>query len=408
MSEIGLKTMHRAWGARSMSLLALLLLGCSADSMDGPVEPARVERYGEIEVVSQVGHSRNANTGQKVAYESWSLRWRGQPLVIDSLAGMWLDKQVRSDAFNAIFVLGTGDKPDLLVNVGDPNNASVFHLLHQDGAGLAAPLLCKTFGGDNAVRVLDGQDSGKLFQGPHFQSLDGAGRLLLGSSCILDVASGKAKELPDKPEDVNLPTYFRAMAISPGGQLFVRLGLNSDEEPVVMVADLERGAWSRLPVDLKRMRYSHFEEIDVAWLEYHFQWQRDAGGHERLVERGGFKPLPWRGWYLAGTAQYEVLATEVDSSERLGDFLVRRFQAKRLPGDRSWREGGLQYEVEQEVVNVTGRGFYIAQLGKPYWPGQPGDPKRQMELIHRIGDAFDAELATGMHEAMFVPAPDEH
>ena len=58
-----------------------------------------------------------------------------------------------------------------------------------------------------------------------------------------------------------------------------------------------------------------------------------------------------------------------------------------------------------EVV-VTATGFFIAMTGKPYWPGQPGDPKRQQDLIRRIGEAFDGELAEGRHEAMFEARPE--
>lgn len=396
--------------AKAFSLVCALLAGCGAGSTearhDSPAEPDRVERLGDIEVVIHTRHGPSANYDRVVAYESWSLRWRGQPLVIDSLGGMFLDQPLRADAINAVFVVGRHDRPDLLVNVGDPNNASVFHLLRQEPGGLAAPVLCKAFGGDNSVRVLDGQDGGQVFMGPNYRSLVGARRLLLGSACLYDAETGEVLAMPAKPQDVHLPPFARAMAVSPGGHMFARVGLSETVDPVVMVADLDRGTWSRLPVDPQRMRYTHFEEIDTAWLEHHFQWRHGADGRDRLVERAGFKPLPWRGYFSQNGAQYDVRAAEVDSSEQLGAFLVRRFQAKRLPGEKSWREGGMRYEVEQEVVYVTGAGFFIAQGSQPYWPGQPGDPDRQKQLIHRIGEAFDAELATGLHDAMFVAVPE--
>lgn len=398
--------------AKAFSLICALLAGCGVSSTEArhavSAEPDRVERHGDIEIVIHTRHDRSANYDSDTTYESWSLRWRGQPLAIDSLGGMFLDQPLRTDAINAVFVLGGRERPDLLVNVGDPNNASVFHLLRQEPDGLAAPVLCKAFGGDNPVRVLDGQDGGQVFMGPNYRSLVGARRLLLGSACIYDTGTGEVLAMPDKPRDVHLPSFARAMALSPGGRMFARVGLSETEDPVVMVADLDRGTWSRLPIDPRRMRYPHFEEIDAAWLDHHFQWRHGADGRDSLVVRPGFKPLPWRGYFSRNAAQYDVRAAEVDSSEQLGTFLVRRFQAKRLPGEQGWREGGLQYEVEQEVVNVTGAGFFIAQGGKPYWPGQPGDPERQKQLIHRIGEAFDAELAAGLHDAMFVAMPEAH
>lgn len=397
--------LFRCLRAVTLAIFGTLLAGCGSSTGQKSAAPDRIERHGEIEVTIHTRQARSANYDRNVAYESWSLRWRGEPLVIDSFGGMWLDQPMRTDAVNAAFVVGAGAHPDLLVNVGDPNNASVFHLLRQDGGKLTTPLLCKTFGADNAVRVLDGKDADTVFQGPHYQSLAGARRLLLGGACIYDAVSRAALAIPAKPKDVHLPSFVRAMAVSPDGRAFARVGMTESLDPVMMVADLDGGRWTRLPIDTRRMRFPHIEEIDAAWLAHHFQWRRGADGRDRLVERVGFKPLPWRGRFLKNAAQYDVLQAEVDSAERMGDFLVRRFQARRLPGNGNWREGGLSYEVEQEVVTVTGAGFYIGLGGKPYWPGQPGDPERTKQLIHRIGEAFDAEIAEGRHDAMFIAAP---
>lgn len=400
--------------SKILSLACVLLAGCGIGSTTGTrntasAEPDRVERYGDIEVVIHTRH------GREEVNESWSLRWRGQPVVIDSLGGMALDKPMRRDTFNAVFVVGDPAHPDLLVNVGDPNNASVFHLLRQENDKLAAPVLCKLFGGNNSVRVLDGNDAGKLFEGPNYQSLFGARRILLGSVCLYDADTAKAITFPAKPQDVHLPPFARVMSVSPDGRMFARVGIKAAAEPVgmshevdpvVLVADFDRDTWTRLPVDPQRMRYAHFEEIDPVWLDHHFQWRRGADGHDRLVERPGFKPLPWRGYFHKDAAQYDVRGIEVDSSVELGDFLVRCFQAKPLPGSGKWQEGGLKYEVEEEVVNVNGHGFFIARSNKPYWPGKPGDPERQKQLIRRIGETLDAEFASGKHGAMFVAVPE--
>lgn len=406
MPENHFTTLCRTGFTKVLFLTGLLVASFSFSTTDmiwaASAEPDRIERHGEVEVVIHARHSRNANYNRESAYEAWSLRWRGQPVEIDSFGGMWLDQPMRTGNVNSIFVVGTGDRPEIIVNVGDPNNASVFHLLHQMSDRLAAPVLCKTFGGDNAVRVLEGKDAGEIFHGPNYRSLVGMRSLLLGSACVYDIVSGKVLPIPYKPEGIIFPTYLSAMTLSPDSQAFARAGLDYSSNLVLLVADLEKGHWSQLPIDPRRMRYSHLEAIDTAWIKHHFQWTRGAGGHDRLVERTGFKPLPWRGRFLENAAQYDVLSAEVDYSKQLGEFLTLRFQAKRLPGEGRWQEGGLKYEVEQEMVNITDAGFYIALNNKPYWPGQPGDPKRQMQLIRRIGEAFDAELAAGQHEAMFV------
>lgn len=382
--------------------------GSSARQEPPPTLPERVDRLGEIEVAIHSRHERSANYDRNVAYESWSLRWRGEPLVIDSFGGMWLDEPMRTGAVNAVFVVGSGTHPDLVVNVGDPNNASVFHLLRQDGGKLTAPLLCRTFGADNAVRVLDGKDADKVFQGPHYQSLAGTRRLLLGGACIYDAASRAVLAIPAKPKDVHLPSFVRAMAVSPDGRAFARVGMTESQDPVMMVADLDGGAWSRLPIDTQRMRFPHIEEIDAAWISHHFQWRRGPDGRDRLAERVGFKPLPRRGRYLVNSPQYNVPNLQADQTETFTSFLAGFPKAKRLPDYRYEYSGQVNrlFEIEQENVVVMPDGFYVSRSGQPYWPGQPGDPKLQDLLIHRLGDAFDAELAAGRHDAMFVAPPE--
>jgi hypothetical protein len=391
-------------------ILGALLAGCETklSQPEPPAVPDRVERQGEIEVVTHTRHSLAANYDRYVNDEAWSLRWQGQPLDIDSLGGMWLDQPMRTSKINTVFVVGAGEHPDLIVNVGDPNNASVFHLLRQDGGQLSTPVLCKAFGANNAVQVLDGKGAGSVFEGPNYTSLAGAGRLLLGRSCIYEVATRQVRVIPPEPGDVYFTYRSGGMVVSPDGLSFARVAVQSESKlPVMLVAELDGEVWTRLPIDLRRMRYSDVGTIDAAWVEHHFEWQRGAGGRDRLAERADFKPLPRRGSFLDGVAQYDIRQAVSARREELGEFLVRRFQGRRLPPEPNSVNDVLFYEVEQEVVNVSGASFFISLSSNPYWPGQPGDPERQKQLIRRIGAAFDAELAEGRHEALFIEVPDE-
>lgn len=392
-----MKILHEtAWLSRAGYLFGALLAGCGGRIANSQPAVEKVERYGDIEVVS--------HADAETVYGDWSLRLHGQPLVIDSVGGMWLDQPMRTSQVNNLFVVGAGSPPDLLVNVGDPTNASAYHLLRQDGGNLSAPLLCKTFGGNNALRIIDGVGAGQTFSGPQQQTLSGASRLMLGDYCIYDTASRQAYNIPRKPDDVDYLYDAKGLLLSPSGRRLARFAREKEtEQPLVLAADLETGNWSRLPVDVERMRYASYAAIDNAWLAHHFEWRSEPGG-ERLVERPGFKPLPRRGAFLDGAAQYNVHGVTTAQFERLGEFLSRRFAGQWLADQESPGSGrSLRYRVEQEEVVVTASGFYIAMTGKPYRTDQPGDPKRQQALIRRIGEAFDAELAEGKHDAMFQP-----
>jgi len=387
-------------------VLGALLAGCgSKNALEAQPVLKRVDRYGEIEVAIHTRQARSANYDTAVDDESWSLRWRGEPLLIDSFGGMWLDQPIRTGAINTVFVIGAGASPDLVVNVGDPNNASVFHLLHQAEGRLSAPLLCRSLGADNAVRVLDGKEAGRRFEGPNYASLPDAGHILLGNACVYETATRRALEIPRTPDDVYFPYGSGSMVLSPDGRSMARIGVLSESNtPVMLIADLGGAGWTRLPVDPARMRYTDLHAIDAAWIAHHFEWRRGADGRDHLIERAGFEPLPPRGRFLENAAQYDVPQAVTPQHEDLGEFLARRFRGRRLPPEANAGDGVLRYEVEQEVVFVTGAGFFIAMTAQTYWPGQPGDPQRQKALIRRIGEAFDAELAQGRHAALFVPA----
>ena len=386
-------------------LLWLTIWVSDASPLVMAASEAKVERFGEIEVEGHARMDREMNTGGLIGSQSWSLRWRGEPLIIDSFGGMGLDEPMRTGAVNAIFVVGDGAVPDLLVHVGDPNNASVFHLLRQEGGQLSAPVLCKTFGGENGLRVLAGQGAGTAFSGPNYRVLNGARQVLLGNACVYDVASRRAGAIPRLPMDVFAPYAPQAIMFSPDGRSVARLALtDTNQQPMVAVAELGGQEWRLLPIDPARMRFALFENIDADWMLHHFEWLRGKDGLDRLVERAHFTPLPRRGTYGANMdMSYRMPNLAADQTEAFFEFLARFPGSKRLP-DFSYEHSDTvehRFEIEGERVTVMEDGFYVA-TGAPYWPGQPGDPKLSRALLHRLGDAFEAEVAKGMHEAMFV------
>ena len=401
------------WVALGVALALLgalpLLAACGARARVEPLAatPDTITRHGELDVLGHPRLDRELNHGGTIASRSWSLRWQGAPLAIDTTGGMGLDQPARAHTVNTIYLLGDGAVPDLLVHVGDPNNAGVFHVVYQAQQQLHTPAVCKTWAGDNAVHAVDGTHAGERFHGPNYRALPGTQVLLLGSACVYHVAHRRTGRIPRLPDDLTAPYAPRAFTISPDARSIARLVTSgANARALIAVAELDGQAWQRLPVDSARMRYTRLEDIDTAWIEHHFAWQRGKDGRDRLIERTGFKPLPWRGSYVANAAQYEVRQIVVDGSDVFADFLARYPGAQRLPDVRlSWTDTPeRRVMIEGETVIVTPRGFYIALLGEPYKPGQPGDPAVRMQLVRRLGAAFDAVLATGQHAALFAPS----
>jgi hypothetical protein len=152
------------------------------------------------------------------------------------------------------------------------------------------------------------------------------------------------------------------------------------------------------------MRYATLEAIDPAWVAHHFEWRRGRDGRDQLHERERFEPLPRRGRYLAPpAAQYALEDTLVGTRHRMAAFLQQRFQAQPRPLRPHESAAFVPLLLRGEEVMVSDVSVHVTPSGKPYWPGQPGDPALQQQLIREIGAAIDAELAAGRLREWFGP-----
>lgn len=429
------------------TLLAGLLSACGMGRADAV--PDQVERFGELELVT---HSRTQRGGDasgfaRIQVSHWSLRWQGQPLVFDTLGGLFGDQPRRLTVAHAVFVLGAeAEAPafvDLIALVGDPNNTAAFHRVRLREGRLVTSLLCIASGGSNSVawtqhpsaKAPAGDSAWR--HGPRRETMtvpespadappagEGAVRhlLRLGDRCLFDPADGQVGLTPLPPEQVQPLDAWGPALLSPDGRQLLRLGL-VDSRPVVTVAPLQRlpegvipgsveawnlqraqtPAWQLLPIDRSRMRVSRPEAIDAAWVMHHFAWVADAdAGSWALAERAGFQPLPHRGWYLSGHDQYSLDGLKPGAAARLAQWMATRlggrvFEVEPVPG---LPDSHLRMEIDGITVQVMD-GFYIsAPLNVP--TNHPAaDPQRRSALIRRLGEAVDAELATGALDDLF-------
>lgn len=417
----------RPRGRVPRALAALFSTALAACMGGGPrggaaqVPAETTEAFGALTLVTHHSRYVAGDTGRQGLTQRWSLRWQGQPLALDTRGGLFGDKPMQARSVNAVFVRGQGEAAELIVNVGDPNNTSAFHLLRQQGGALQAPLLCVSLGGDNTVRWLDapagGEGRAPSWGGPQHQRLDapGAGRLLaLGSRCVFDLGSGQALAVPAPPAGLSVLHHLGAVAAAPTGRRLAYLGLQEREgeggpQDMLAVIDLDAPRWQVLAIDRSRMRYPTREAIDAAWVAHHFEWRRGAGGAQTLAPRARFVPLPRRGHYRdSGAAEYHLEDTLAGAKQVLQPFLVQRFGATPLPPS-PYDEGRiLRLSWRGHELMVHDAGFFltvpVAQLKRGYFSGQPGDPALARQLVRELGDAVDAELAAGRLQTMFAPA----
>jgi len=167
------------------------------------------------------------------------------------------------------------------------------------------------------------------------------------------------------------------------------------DAPTLGVTDYMANRSYTVPIDRARMRYGAADRLDPAWFAHHFTWVPSASGHDSLVARTDFTPLPHSGVLTLGKPGDYQSWTLSPGSEQIRDLviesLVSQLGGELLPPretsvSRQVRIDGKEVDVflhETEYVNVS-----------MYSPA--GDPV----LMARIAAALDGVLATGKFDAL--------
>ncbi len=111
------------------------------------------------------------------------------------------------------------------------------------------------------------------------------------------------------------------------------------------------------------MRFANFDQLDPAWLLHHFEWERGSDGIDRLVVRGDFVPLPYRGEYSNENdySHYQLEPAGAALRVALEEWLVSALKAEALPGNGpdEFSHGFLVNGVEVSVMASDGLGLRV-------------------------------------------------
>ncbi|MCP4594342.1 MAG: hypothetical protein GY842_26735 [bacterium] len=398
------KKMYLSMGLVVMVAVAVLAMGAAALYGRSRKVPDRIEVVGPFEVVTHTSrHSTGWNEGHlgiRTA-EHYSLRFRGRLFAFDGKAGMWGDQTSRYKTFNSIITFPSPE-PAVVVNVGDPNNASFFYLVREEGGQAVARYLGESSGGVSAewldppaAEVLEVKDIAL-----HRGHMEGGRWLLLGEYTVLDTRSLFSYVL--RPAAGFSPNNFKpVMAMSPAGGSFVRYGCSTDPSNLDMLAvfKIESGDSYSLYIDRTRMRFNLWEEIDTAWLDHHFEWKEGSDGHLRLSEREEFKPLPYHGRLRRdhGSREYSVKPVKPEMHDRFIAFLKSGYGAEIQPPVPN--SPARTFLIDQRKINVM---LFEDSLG--IWM----DLETDNQLVEEIAKNFDGVLATCELDGLFESVPPGH
>jgi hypothetical protein len=143
------------------------------------------------------------------------------------------------------------------------------------------------------------------------------------------------------------------------------------------------------------MRYKRVEDVDPAWLAHHFAWERGPDGADRLAERKGFVPIPYRGELSVtpgSVSSYRLEPARAALCDALIAFLASEFRAERLTVPDDYHHP-LRVDGQQVTVGCFPDHGYVdvqAEYGAT-----------DLRVLETIARRFDAELATGEYDALF-------
>ncbi|MFT3819708.1 MAG: hypothetical protein QM750_19105 [Rubrivivax sp.] len=356
---------------------------------------------------------------------SFLLRWRGRPVQVPG----------RGDRFWQVLRLPDAPQPALLLVQQD------FTLVTEQDGQLRAQPLSSASNSLAEAQWLD-SDAGQPGEPQSWgiakvdaatQTVMRGGRFLrLGSRLVLDVHRLVLHTVePGVPMRPGVPVTSlardgdRARAFSPGRTQYVLAGSQYDYERGrgqvhgLLVVDLPSGSAYELRVDRRRMPFADTESIDGAWIRHYFAWQQDAAGRERLQPRAGVRPLPWRGRIVdttEGRLEYRVPRMRRAFAAELRRVVLQQPGAELAPDWVDPRRGidGNTLRVdgcllaisatsalpdERSAEDLDDEGAHVSL----YAPSTAGKPAAACGgLIRRIGQAMDAELASGQHDRHVV------
>jgi hypothetical protein len=347
-------------------------------------------RYGWNEGMSRMGTD-----------EHYSLRYKGEPFSFIGKAGMPGSDTARYQYLNSLITFPSPE-PAVVVNVGDPNNASFYYLVREvNGTAVAEHI------GDGSGEVsaswLDPQSdntAGVADIALHRGRMKGGRFLLLGRYTVLDTRDLSVHHLA--PHDGAFENQFKPpLAMSPDQTSFVRWGSGDSPEnqPILIVFDFVAGTSYVLPVDRSTMRYNDWEEIDREWLDHYFEWRMGTEGHDHLVARSGVTPLPYRG-QLSGSPddsyrEYRLLPVNSAMKDTLAAFIEREMGGVRQPPAPQFGESVIVFKLGEKIVFVSSHEDYAS-----VYSDRDTDSGRAIVDIAR---RFDEELKTRKHDGLFTP-----
>lgn len=390
--------------------------------------PIQTEKSGNFELQTYDDESYGDN---------YEFRYQGKRFDVEEDAG----KEGRRRRVNTVVLLTptttVSTPPLFLAIIGPPHDTRSFYLVGEKDGSAFAQYLCDT--NVDAVDALDNLPTTDLTGMLelrlrsiylHRKEITGSRWLLLGDACVLDLQTATPYPFTSiqaiDSVDPEVDRDHLPVALSPDMRSLVRIVMRDEYDAKtsqhlgkslhLLVNNFIDDTSYTIAIDRQRMRYSRYptssfwvDDIDQRWLDHHFEWQKGEDGNDHLVERSSFTPWAYLGW-LSGydnDLEYHLRSVKPEMFEKLEEFLVAQFGAKRITREHS-AEGSaidtwLTLQIEDKELSVTFSSDDYSPPHISFWQSAPD--LRDGEWLKKIALAVNQQLQSGDYDDYFVFKP---
>lgn len=296
------------------------------------------------------------------------------------------------------------DKPALVAYVDPEREPSYCALLVDDNGAMRTQRIAAC---NNVIQVEELTNDVSRFEAlkkakvPHGR-IDrhtyASSSLLLFNSAVLNTKTLTLHPFTAQSEATLIPSV-PPLGVSPDLGSFVRYSVanHSDDFPVLVVTDFVHNRTYDLTIDKERMRFAELSDLTPSWMLHHFEWQRGADGVDVLKPRTSFVPIPYHGDIDpedGGKFRYRIPMGGQKIRLVLVQYLEHDFGAKREPVEDDAYEYPMVIDGRKITVASTGNNDYVLV--------SMAHGEAASDLVQRIGVGFNAVLAAGKHDALFL------
>ncbi|MGV3710517.1 MAG: hypothetical protein ACO1Q7_16930 [Gemmatimonas sp.] len=363
-------------------------------------QPIRTEKLGAFEIgIVAFGFDRDIADGTNTTDPAgdFVVKYAGKPIQIAGTS--------EPSATIGRLALLPSEKPAMLAFVGTTASEAFCLLLVDDNGTLRQERLANSANSMLADELT--MDSARYEALKHLKPAKGRldrHRYMNSNLLLLDNVVLNARTLAVHRYDVKSDSYVvpsvLPLAVAPDEGSFVRFHNNSDDNGgLLAVVDFARNRVYELPIDIDRMRWAEIDDLTPAWTMHHFEWKRGPDGHDELVPRKDFVPLPYHGMYSTETSD----STEAAYHIPVGGQKVRMALIEWMEKELGAKRETVEADAYQYPVTVNGVRLLVGTTGRPrdYVRVSFDTGQTDAALIARIGKEFNAVLATGRLDSLF-------